>query len=326
MNFKNDLERKCFEAAERTLGSHVGIEHNKTITIESALCPEVASFKGPPKKEIDVLVARILDDPKVVLLVSCKQFSRRAEPAHIQEWAAVVQTMNRYSDETTCFGLVLSPIGFTSGSESWATTHNLALLPPMKGKSIAFNEDTVLRMFERILKAFHARARIRFDDLVKPPSFYDFVFRLSADYEGHQEATVDARFCLVPQNWPSSFGEMYSAMAGRKVDELVAVQGATAIKLSGGIVLRFEGNRIAVGPDPLAATGTPVDPQCRKNLSMQPCSMDFIGNLVRGKAISSAGDFGEYIEFGLDKCLNLGLHKTGFHLISTEGFADENLL
>lgn len=326
MNFKNDLERKCFEAAERALGSHVEIEHNKTITIESALCREVASFKGPPKKEIDVLVARILDDPKVVLLVSCKLFFRRAEPAHVQEWAAVVQAMNRYSDGTTYFGLVLSPTGFTSGSESWATSHNLGLLPPLKGRRIAFNEDTVLRMFERVLKAFHARARIQFDDLVEPPSFYDFVFRLSADYEGHHEATFDARFYVVPQNWPSSFGEMYSAVAGRKVEGVVAVQGATAIRLSGGMVLRFEGGRVAVGPDPSAASGTTVDPQCWKNLDMQPCTMDFIGNLVVGRAISSAGDFGEYIEFGLDKCLNLGLHKTGFHLISTEGLADENRL
>lgn len=326
MNFRNDLERKCFEAAKRALGPHVQIEHNKTITIESALCREVASFKGPPKKEIDVLTARILDDPNVVLLVSCKMLSRKAEPAHIQEWAAVVQTMNRYSAETTYFGLVLSPTGFTSGSESWATSHNLGLLPPLKGRKLSFNEDTVLRMFERVLKAFQARARIQIEDLLESPSFYDFVFRLSADYEGHQDANLAARFCFIPQNWPSSFGEMYSTVVGRKIEEVVAVQGATALRLSGGTVLRFEGNRITVGPDPTAADGAPVNPQCWKNLDMEPCTMDFIKRLVVGKAISSAGDFGDYIEFGLDKCLNFGLHETGFHLISTEGITDENRL
>ena len=326
MRFKNDLEKKCFEAAKRALGPHVLIEHNKTITIENALFREVASFKGPPKKEIDVLTAKILDDPNVVLLVSCKMLSRRAEPAHIQEWAAVIQTMNRYSDGTTYFGLVLSPTGFTSGSEPWATSHNLGLLPPLKGRMLSFNEDTVLRMLERVLKAFQVRARIRIDDLVESPSFYDFVYRLSADYEGHQEANFDARYCFVPQNWPSSFGEMYSAVVGRKVEEVVAVQGATALRLSGGIVLRFESDRIAVGPDPTAASGTPVEPQCWKNLDMQTCTMDFIEKLVVGRAISSAGDFGNYIEFGLDKCLNFGLHVAGFHLISTEGLADENRL
>ena len=77
MTFKNDLERQCFEVAERALGRGVTIEHNKTIQIESALFPEVASFKGPPSKEVDVLVAELLDQPKIVLLVSCKLLSGR---------------------------------------------------------------------------------------------------------------------------------------------------------------------------------------------------------------------------------------------------------
>ncbi|MDQ2947276.1 MAG: hypothetical protein M3Y27_15320 [Acidobacteriota bacterium] len=72
MIFKNQLERRCFEIAERALGGGVMIEHNKTVQIEVALFPEVASFKGPPAKEVDVLVAELLEQPKVVLLVSCK--------------------------------------------------------------------------------------------------------------------------------------------------------------------------------------------------------------------------------------------------------------
>jgi hypothetical protein len=109
MSFKNELERRCFEIAERALPGGVTIEHNKTIQIESGLFPEVASFKGPPAKEVDVLIADLLNEPRVRLLISCKQLSRSAEPAHVQEWCAVVQTMNRYSDGTLYFGLVISP-------------------------------------------------------------------------------------------------------------------------------------------------------------------------------------------------------------------------
>ena len=71
MTFKNELERRCFEIAERALGNGVKILHNETVQIESALFPEVASFKGPPSKEVDVLLAELLDKPKVVLLVDC---------------------------------------------------------------------------------------------------------------------------------------------------------------------------------------------------------------------------------------------------------------
>ncbi len=204
MTFKNELERRCFEIAEHALGSGVTIEHNKTIQIDAALFPEVAAFKGPPAKEIDVLLAELLDRPKVVLLVSCKLLSRRAEPAHVQEWGAVVQTMNKYSKETAYLGLVISPTGFTSGCESWATSHNIAILPPLKGKRLAFNEETVLRMFERVLVALKKRVRLRFDDLHTAPEFYDFVYRLLQDFEGHQEIASEGRYFLRPQGWLSS--------------------------------------------------------------------------------------------------------------------------
>jgi hypothetical protein len=123
MNFKNGLEKRCFEIARRILGPSVEVEHNKSFQIESALFPEVAAFKGPPTKEVDVLVAELPSDPKVILLVSCKELSRRAEPAHVQEWAAVVRTMNNYSKGSLYLGLVVSPTGFSSGCESWATSH-----------------------------------------------------------------------------------------------------------------------------------------------------------------------------------------------------------
>jgi hypothetical protein len=324
MSFKNELERRCFEIAERALRSGVTILHNKTIQIERALFSEVASFKGPPSKEVDVLVAELLDQPKVVLLVSCKLLSRRAEPAHVQEWCAVVQTMNRYSEGTLYFGLVVSPIGFTSGCEAWATSHNVGIVPPLKGRRLAFHENTVLRMFERVLVALRARVRLETDDLRTAPAFFDFVYRLVADFEGHEDAVADARYFLLPQDWASSFGEMYSAIGGRIVEDLWAVEGAALMRLSSGVALRFSEVRVDFGPDPGITAGTSVLPQCRKNIDMEPCTLDFIKSIAVGKPITSAGDFGHYIEVGLDQCFNLGLHKVGFHLISTENPGEEH--
>ena len=86
MNFKNQLEKQCYKIAKDAFGNNVQVEHNKKIQIESALYPEVASFSGPPTKEIDILACKLVDKPKIVLLTSCKQLSSKAEPAHIQEW------------------------------------------------------------------------------------------------------------------------------------------------------------------------------------------------------------------------------------------------
>ncbi len=326
MSFKNELERRCFEVAERALGGGVTIEHNKIIQIESALFPEVASFKGPPTKEIDVLVAELLDWPKVMLLVSCKLLSRRAEPAHVQEWCAVVQTMNKYSDGTLYFGLVLSPLGFTNGCEPWATSHNVGIVPPLKGRRLAFSEETVLRMFERVLLALRARVRLQVDDLKAAPAFFEFVYRLVADFEGREEAALDGRYFLLPQGWVSSFGEMYSAIAGHAIENLLVVEGATVMKLSGGTGLRFSGVRVDFGKDSQLAQGSPATAQCRKNINTEICTLDFIRTLAVGKVITSAGDFGDYIEVGLDQRFNLGLHQIGFHLISMENPVEEHQL
>lgn len=258
MNFKNELERKAFEIAQHALGTGVAVEHNKTIQIESALFPEVASFKGPPKKEIDVLVAELLSCPRVVLLVSCKLLSRRAEPAHVQEWCSVVQTMNRYADGTTYFGLVLSPTGFTSGCEAWATSHNLGLVPPLKGRMLAFDESTVLRMFERSLTGLRARAALHVDDLKTAPSFFDFVYGLVRDFEGHEEATHDQRYFVMPADWAGSFAQMYSSIAGRIIEDLFTVEGAGILVLSGGMLVRFTALRIAFGQDPSLSQGKAV--------------------------------------------------------------------
>lgn len=327
MSFKNQLERRCFEIAVRILGGSVTIEHNKTIQIETALFPEVASFKGPPAKEVDVLVAQLLDKPKVVLLVSCKLLSRRAEPAHVQEWGAVVQTMNRYSEGTLYFGLVVSPSWFTSGCEPWATSHNLGIIPPLKGRRLAFDEDTVFRMFERVLVALRTRTRLRIDDLTTAPAFFDFVYRFVSDFEGHQEAEVDGRYLLLPNRWASSFGEMYHAIAGRAVQDLWVGQGCTIARLSGDVVLQFGAAHVQFGRDPQTQQPTiQLASQCRKNIEMEPCTLDFVRSIALDKQITSAGDFGGYLEVGLEQRYNLGLHEAGFHLISTESPIEDHRL
>jgi hypothetical protein len=326
MNFKNEFERRCFEVATSALSSGVSIEHNKTIQIDRALFPEVAAFKGPPAKEVDVLVAELLHQPRIVLLVSCKLLSRKAEPAHVQEWCAVVRTMNKYSDGTLYFGLVVSPTGFTSGCEAWATSHNLGIVPPLKGRRLAFSEDTVLRMFERVLIGVGARVRLAIDDLKTAPAFFEFVYRLTQDFEGHQESVSDSRYFLCPKGWASSFGEMYSAIAGHTVEDLFGVEGATVIRLSRGIGLRFGGNRIDFGNEPALLQGQPTTPICHKNIEMEPCSLDFVKSVAIGKSLSSAGDFGTYFEVGLDHRFNLGLHQMGFHLFRTENPIEDHQL
>lgn len=101
MNFKTDLERRIFEIARQICGATASIEHNRNLRIESAISPEVASFVGPPKKEIDVITAGFQDRPDLRLLISCKEYENsKAAPADVQEWASVVGTMSKYSKGT----------------------------------------------------------------------------------------------------------------------------------------------------------------------------------------------------------------------------------
>jgi hypothetical protein len=165
------------------------------------------------------------------------------------------------------------------------------------------------------------------DDLTAAPAFFDFVYRLVADFEGHQEAEVDGRYLLLPHRWASSFGEMYHAIGGRAVQDLCAVQDGTAVMLSDGFVLRFSPAHVQFGSDPLIDLHRPVlVPECRKNIEMEPCTLDFVKSIAVGKQITSAGDFGSYLEVGLDHRFNLGLHAAAFHLISTENPIEDHRL
>jgi hypothetical protein len=327
MNFKNELERRCFEIAQRVLGSSVEVQHNKTVQIESALFPEVAAFKGPPTKEVDVLVAELLSNPKVMLLVSCKELSRRAEPAHVQEWAAVARTMNKYSSGTLYLGMLVSPTGFTSGCESWATSHNIGLIPPLKGRQLSFSPDIVFRMFERSLAGTRARVGLQFADLATAPAFFDFIYSLVSDFEGHEEVAREGRYFIFPQGWVSSFGEMYSCLAGHAVENLVAAEDSTTvIVLSEGVMCRFGGSRVDFGREIEVNLATLAAPRCVKNIEGAPCTLDFLKSIVIGTRVTSAADLGDCVEFGLDQRFNLGLHIGGFHVVCTENPVEQHRL
>lgn len=326
MSFKNHLEERCFNIATRVLGVGVTVEHNKVLRIETALLPEVASFRGPPRKEIDVLVAELSTAPRVVLLVSCKLLTKRAEPAHVQEWCAVVDTMNRYKDQTTYFGLVVSPTGFTSGCEPWATSHNLGLLPPLKGRKLTFSEDTVLRMFERTLTALRARVQHAPADLAKPPAFFDLVYRVTADFEGHQEAATDPRYINGPDRWASSFAEMVSVVKGQVIEAISIRAEGAHLALSGERAIVFDGSHVALGSGIETPSSAIALARCWKNLDRESCSIEFVSSVVQGKVITSAADFGAYLEFGVDHRINLGVHRDGFHVISTAGTSAEHKL
>ena len=184
MKFKNELERNTFEIARRVCGDEASIAHNQALQIEVALAPEVASFIGPPKKEIEVITAGFLQSPGVKLLISCKQYrNSKAEPADVQEWAAVVSTMNKYSQTTEFLGLVLSPGGFTSGCEPWASSYNLGIIPPLKAKKLDFSLETSGQIFERVLVAFGKRLNFPHEILHEAPQFYEFVYHMTEQFE-----------------------------------------------------------------------------------------------------------------------------------------------
>jgi hypothetical protein len=139
-----------------------------------------------------------------------------------------------------------------------------------------------------------------------------------SDYEGREETARDSRYFKAPKGWLSFFGEMYSTIEGHLVEDLIAIRSATIMKLSGGLILRFDGSRVDYGQSVELGKGEQVESSCRKNIEFEECSLEFLKSIAIGKRITSAGDFGNYVEFGLDQRFNLGLHRDGFNIISTE--------
>ena len=309
MRFRNDLEEAVYEAAKAVCGK-AEVDHNRTIEIEVAETADVASFAGPPKKEVDVIRAEF--SASVQILISCKKYSTPAPPADVQEWAAVVTTMNRYSRETRFLGLVVSPSGFGSGCEAWAVSHNLGLIPPLKGKKFKFPQASSIAMCRRVLGALSKRVAFPYGELFAAPGFYDFVFDLTADFEGRERAAAEgkgARYSMLETGWLSSFGELISTTRDAEIREVVATDQCIGLELSRGLLFLYFGDRVAFGNGAgFVIPGREVTPECRKNIDAAPYAFSDLRRLVIGQKLRSAGDFGTYFEFGLSNDVNLGFY------------------
>lgn len=329
MKFKNELERRTFEIAKLVCGEAASIEHNKTLRIEVATAPEVASFVGPPKKEVDVITAGFTQNSDVKLLVSCKEYGNsKAEPADVQEWAAVVGTMNEYSARTKHLGLILSPSGFTSGCEPWASAHNLGLIPPLKGKKLEFSAEACGHMFERVLTALGKRLHFPDESLHEAPQFYEFVYYLTAEFERRDELAIryGERYRLLGNGWLSSFSEVVRTLRGKTIRDIQTTTHGVYISFSDDRSFRMVGRRIQFGYDDGKVEGESVTLACQKNFDGQPCSLDFIKKLAVGQAVTSAGDWGDRFEFGLTDDLMLAIESERLQIYRTRNPMDQNLL
>jgi hypothetical protein len=299
------------------------------LEIERAVTREVASFAGPPKKEIDVITAGFKHSPDVKMLISSKDFGNsKAEPAHVQEWAAVVKAMNQYSGGTKYVGLIVSPSGFTRGCEPWASAYNLGLIPPLKGKKLTFPLSTTIQMFERVLGAFDKRMHFPHEILFEPPHFYEFVYDITEAFEGRDEAIRDSggRYKLLRTGWVSSFSEAYRTFKDKVIESIEVTSAGTCLHFSGDMLFRVSGAEILFGPDDKSCAGEVVAIKCEKNVYGEVCSFDFLKNLVVGQKVTSAGDWGHRFEFGLSDDLLLAIEPERLQIYRTRNPLDANLL
>jgi hypothetical protein len=326
VKFKNDLEKQVYERARRVCEDSVSIEHNKTVQIENTMSPEVASFVGPPKKEIDVITANLAE---LALLISCKDFGgSKAEPAHVQEWVAVVNTMNTYSAGTKYLGMIVSPSGFTSGCEPWASAHNLGLIPPLKGKKLTFTLDSCLQMVERVLKGLDKRLKFPHADFYQPPMFYEFVYKMTESFEGRDQASEEYgnRYTLIGTGWMSSFSELVRMFKGKTIQSLQTTSAGIYLTFSDGLAFAMLGTHLQFGPGPANVQGESIELKCEKNFAGEPCSIDFLKATVIGNYVTSAGDWGDRFEFGLSDDLMLAIEPGRLHVYRTRNPIDNHLL
>jgi hypothetical protein len=329
VTFKNELERRTFEIAQRVCGQAALIEHNKTLRIETASSPEVASFVGPPRKEIDVITAAFDQNPDVKVLISCKEYRQsKAEPADVQEWAAVVRTMNQYATATRYLGLIISPSGFTSGCEPWATSYNLGVIPPLKGKPLKFPADTCDQMFERVLTALKKRLHFPHAALFEAPQFYEFVYHLTEAFEGRDQSAKDfgERYRVIGKGWLSLFPELVKTFRDQVLRNIEPTSAGVCLSFSRDLSFRMIGKQIQFGANDGRIEGHRVGITCEKNFQGEPCSLDFIKKLVVGQRVTSAGDWGLRFEFGLSDDLMLAIEPDRIQVYRTRNPIDQNLL
>lgn len=309
MKFKNQFEKSIYDIATDVFGGkNTQIEHNKVIHIEDKTSKSTISFAGPPKKEIDVLSVTLSKELKTQILISCKDFkSTKAKPAHVQEWCSVVSTMNKHAIDSNYIGIVISTSGFSSGCEGWASSENIALIPPLKGNNITFSEEQVVRMFRRICIAILRRLKFPFEDLLIAPNFFDFCFTITSDFEGFVGSNTSSRYKKVSKGWNSNFSELVNSLIGRKIESIHFSKEKFYIIFDKSFVLRYSQNQIEFGELDKLEIESDETPLCTKNIDNEEISFESVREIIIGAKITSAADFQEYIELGIDGKLNLGL-------------------
>jgi hypothetical protein len=86
------------------------------------------------------------------------------------------------------------------------------------------------------------------------------------------------------------------------------------------------GGRILFGRDDGKTEGENIALRCEKNFLGEPCSMDFLNNLVVGQKVTSAGDWGDRFEFGLSDDIMLAVEQQRLQVYRTRNPIEENLL
>jgi hypothetical protein len=181
MNFKNEFERVCFEATASALGRPaLDLRHNHILTADFTPGTGIISFTGPPKKEIDVLIAELTDS--LSILISLKDYEGPAPPAVIQEWATVLRTMNTHATRRQYLGLVVSARGFTSGCVPWAMGENIGLIPPYKGKPIGYPTLLIPKMLERAIAVIQRLSAFPPHHLSDNSNLYWSLYKCLSDY------------------------------------------------------------------------------------------------------------------------------------------------
>ena len=309
MKFKNQFEKTIYEIAKNVFGDKsTQIEHNKVIVIEDKTSRSTISFSGPPKKEIDVLSVTLSNNKDVQLLVSCKDFANnKAEPAHIQEWCSVLNTMNKHSKKTKYIGIVVSSSGFTSGCESWASSDNIGLIPPIKGNNIKFEEKYVIAMFKRFSTALSKRLKFPLEDIFTAPNLFDFCYSVTADFEGFINSETTSRYKILKKEWNSNFSELVHFIIGKKITSFIYTNEEFILIIDNNYILKYSKNTIHFGQTETEISKVESAPICTKNLRNESISYAKVKELIIGKKITSAADFQSYIELGINKELNLGL-------------------
>ncbi|AEO47162.1 hypothetical protein F11_03460 [Rhodospirillum rubrum F11] len=324
MKFKNKFEEDVFATAHKHI-ANARIEHNKVVKVASTHHPEIASFSGPPKKEVDVIVA---DIGGVTLLISCKDYSKAASPGDVQEWDSVVKAMNQYGGGRHYVGIVICSSGFSEGCEPWASAANLMLIPPYRPESDKLERHQIFSMLNRVLGALQKRIAISTNGLFEAPNLYDFGFKLTDGFEEMWRRKKESqRYEFGEERWISSFSELVNNVVGKNVVGLKATDNSVIVTLDPPYWVSVGIDKIHHSRNQIFAQEKSDEFQCRKNMmEPSPCTKSLVDEICVGRAISSACDWGDSLEFGIDGKFNLRIFSSMLWIYSTENPPEAHML